>query len=324
MEARRVETQQVARCTARQRDPATGRGTLTLRAAVSMVGMTASAHIDDLPLVGLATHDLLTCMQVIFGRLDHVELWLLPTECSAVRSSTWDALDDLKLFVSRYREGLVGHMEFGQTLNGKIQSVTTAVAVFVEELPAARAAQLASAATQLTWAGWVSVNLVLGLGDWRKAPAQPLDLRALLNAAFHMHQGQARDRGLELAVELRHSGSVPCVPEWLVNTVVGNLVSNAIKYTDRGRIVISSASLDDGGAEVSVTDTGIGMDAETLRTLTQPWVRAHQVVAEGRDGQGLGLTLANWAARAVGAHLNFSSELGVGTRASLVIPAGVR
>jgi len=81
MEARRVETQQVARCTARQRDPATGRGTLTLRAAVSMVGMTASAHIDDLPLVGLATHDLLTCMQVIFGRLDHVELWLLPTEC---------------------------------------------------------------------------------------------------------------------------------------------------------------------------------------------------------------------------------------------------
>ena len=286
--------------------------------------MTASAHLDDLPLVGLATHDLLTCMQVIFGRLDHAELWLLPTECSAVRSSTWDALDDLKLFVSRYREGLVGHTEFGQTLNGKIQSVTTAVAVFVAELPAARAAQLPSAATQLTWAGWVSVNLVLGLGDWRKAPAQPLDLRALLNAAFHMHQGRARDRGLELAVELRNSGPVPCVPEWLVNTVVGNLVSNAIKYTDRGRIVISSASLDDGGAEVSVTDTGIGMDAETLRTLTQPWVRAHQVVAEGRDGQGLGLTLANWAARAVGAHLTFSSVLGVGTRASLVIPAGVR
>jgi len=294
-----------------------------------MVCMTASADIDDLRLVGLATHDLLTCMQVVFGRLDHVELWLLPTECSAARSSTWDALDDLKLFISRYRERLVGHTEFGQTLNGKIQSVTTAVAVFVEELreksiSAARAAQLPSAATQLTWAGWVSVNLVLGLGDWRKAPAQPLDLRALLNAAFHMHQGRARDRGLELAVELRHSGPVPCVPEWLVNTVVGNLVSNAIKYTDRGRIVISSASLDDGGAEVSVTDTGIGMDAETLRTLTHPWVRAHQVVAEGRDGQGLGLTLANWAARAVGAHLKFSSEAGAGTRASLLIPGGVR
>jgi signal transduction histidine kinase len=282
--------------------------------------------LDDPTLVELATHDFVSTMQSLYSNLDCADLWLGPKECATPRQAVRDAAGKLESLVKRYRKGLVDHAAFGRRLPNLTARVAAATAALVEQMPGksspeTRCTQLANAAKIIKAAGVASANLVHGLGKWRSEPAQPLDIGSLLEALADMHLVRANGKGVELLVQLNHASAAPCVPEWMVTTVVGNLLSNAIKYTDRGRIVLSSASHGERGAEVCVTDTGIGMDAETLSTLTHPGTRAHQVVAEGREGQGLGLTLADWAARAVGAKLTFSSELGAGTRASLLIPA---
>ena len=78
--------------------------------------------------------------------------------------------------------------------------------------------------------------------------------------------------------------------------VLVNLLSNAIKYTPTGgRIELRMAPREDGGATITIADTGIGMSVDDLRVAFEPFGRAGSMAARRQQGTGLGLSLARRA-----------------------------
>ncbi len=128
-------------------------------------------------------------------------------------------------------------------------------------------------------------------------------------------------RSKNVTVELPAPDCVECVfadPE-LVRRVVGNLLSNAIKYTPKdGRVAVTLESRGDSAA-LSVSDTGRGISPEDLPRIFDKFYRAGSA-GERIPGSGLGLTIAQRAAEALGGKLTVDSELGKGSTFTVVIP----
>jgi signal transduction histidine kinase/HPt (histidine-containing phosphotransfer) domain-containing protein len=97
--------------------------------------------------------------------------------------------------------------------------------------------------------------------------------------------------------------------------IVHNLIGNAIKFTDEGQVVVRLAARPESGrvvVELSVEDSGIGMDAATIGRLFQPFAQAGDA-ARRRGGTGLGLCIAQRIAEAMGGSITVTSVLGRGS-----------
>jgi signal transduction histidine kinase/CheY-like chemotaxis protein len=108
--------------------------------------------------------------------------------------------------------------------------------------------------------------------------------------------------------------------------VLLNLLSNAAKFTDRGTVTLSAARVAEPAGDYihfQVADTGIGISAEQLTKLFQPFTQASTATSRLYGGTGLGLTLSRYLARMMGGDVTVESELGQGAIFSVVLPAGV-
>ncbi len=121
-------------------------------------------------------------------------------------------------------------------------------------------------------------------------------LRETIAEGCAMLLAGARTKGVELRVVA--DGELPA---WLrgdagrIRQVVINLVSNAVKFTDRGSVTVRISATPAAGAtrvRVEVVDTGIGVDAKTLGRLFEPFVQAEASIARRYGGTGLGLTIS--------------------------------
>jgi two-component system, sensor histidine kinase and response regulator len=155
------------------------------------------------------------------------------------------------------------------------------------------------------------------------------DLRALLRETAALHRVSAREKGLEL--ELRVD---PRLPIWVVGDparfrqVLVNLVSNAIKFTERGRTSVE-ARVELESAEgvlvcFAVCDTGIGISPDDLPRLFEPFTQADPSIARRYGGTGLGLTIARELIALMGGDLSVESEEGRGSRFSFALRFPVR
>lgn len=107
-----------------------------------------------------------------------------------------------------------------------------------------------------------------------------------------------------------------------LSQVIGNLLSNAIKFTDRnGQVTVSLEETNDSQARVSVTDTGIGMDARTIEHIFEPFAQADHSIERSHGGLGLGLTLANGLIEQHGGKMRAESAgPGCGSRFTFALP----
>lgn len=100
-----------------------------------------------------------------------------------------------------------------------------------------------------------------------------------------------------------------------------NLLSNAIKFTpDDGAIVLLATTAPDGGVEMALSDTGVGMDKETLNRVMHPFEQAENAYHARKGGTGLGLPLVQSLARLHGAEFLIQSKLNSGTDIKLIFP----
>jgi two-component system sensor histidine kinase/response regulator len=152
-----------------------------------------------------------------------------------------------------------------------------------------------------------------------------LDLRAIVEDAGSAMAFQAATKGLELIVnvEPQLSGRVLGDPQRLRQCLV-NLVSNAIKFTKAGEIVIEvrseHAANGDSLTYFEVRDTGIGIAAKTLDTLFQPFVQADSSTTRHFGGTGLGLSIVRRLVELMGGEIGVSSEVGAGSRFFFRVP----
>ncbi|WP_416425371.1 transporter substrate-binding domain-containing protein [Pseudomonas sp. App30] len=156
------------------------------------------------------------------------------------------------------------------------------------------------------------------------ARAQPM---RLVSDVARVFEGLARDKGLQLLVQVP-AGEQPDVTldPLRFKQVLSNLVSNAIKFTDRGQVTID-LRMDPGPrpgtrqVQVLVSDTGIGIAAADLERLFQPFVQVDPGSRRARSGTGLGLMISKSLGELMGASLTLDSQPGQGTQVRLTLVA---
>ena len=100
-----------------------------------------------------------------------------------------------------------------------------------------------------------------------------------------------------------------------------NILSNAAKFTPaEGSIIVSTSVPSPGVAAFSVRDTGIGMSADQLAIVFEPFVQFDSKLSRESSGTGLGMPISRELARGMGGDLVASSEPGVGTTFTLSLP----
>ena len=148
---------------------------------------------------------------------------------------------------------------------------------------------------------------------------QPVDLGRVVMTAVERLRPLAERQGLKL--ELETPGDLPLVeadPERIQQVVV-NLVHNAVKFTPLGGRVVVGTERRDGEVAVTVTDTGMGIAAETLQRLFERFYKADRARAGG--GTGLGLAIAKHLVQAHGGRIwAESSGEGQGATFTFVLP----
>lgn len=155
-------------------------------------------------------------------------------------------------------------------------------------------------------------------GRYRLVP-EPLDLQEIVAGAVAIGAGSAGAQDVRVRMEPGPPVQAVADPRALRQMVL-NLVSNAVKFTPAGGGVTVRA-LDAGtGPRIEVQDTGVGMSAEQLARVGQPWAGG-EGEAKGLRGTGLGLTLVQRLAELQGGRLSLASQPGVGTLAVITLRA---
>lgn len=149
---------------------------------------------------------------------------------------------------------------------------------------------------------------------------QPLDLALHLNRLadeLAPNGGPDRER-LQLGVEPPDAN--PWLDAKLLQHILGNLMSNALKYSPPHTPVKVQATQHPDGVEFTVEDQGIGIPADDLPELFEPFHRGANVGE--RKGTGLGLTIVKKSAELHGGHVSVSSQAGQGTRFTVFLRQG--
>jgi two-component system cell cycle sensor histidine kinase PleC len=99
-----------------------------------------------------------------------------------------------------------------------------------------------------------------------------------------------------------------------------NLIGNAIKFTPAGGRVTVSGETDDAALRIRIRDTGIGIGAQDIPLVQQPFYRVNSVLDGKHQGAGLGLPFAKSVVELHGGTLDIESELGAGTTVTVTLP----
>lgn len=105
-----------------------------------------------------------------------------------------------------------------------------------------------------------------------------------------------------------------------LSQILRNFISNALKFTPHGEVRVSARSVDSDKVEFAVSDTGIGIAEDHLPALFADFVQLDTRIHKRLRGTGLGLSLAKKFAELLGGRVAVQSELGKGSRFSVLIP----
>jgi len=102
--------------------------------------------------------------------------------------------------------------------------------------------------------------------------------------------------------------------------ILRNFISNALKFTPNGQVVVSTRLEGESAVRFSVRDTGIGIPAELQSTLFEDFVQVDTPLQKRLRGTGLGLSLCKRFAELLGGHVGVESEIGAGSDFYVVLP----
>jgi CheY-like chemotaxis protein len=133
---------------------------------------------------------------------------------------------------------------------------------------------------------------------------------------------RAQEKGLSLILNFEG-----VIPEFLetdrtrVRQILLNLISNAIKFTEQGRVqTLARFHARESALEIEVADTGIGIPKEQQQRLFQPFVQAEDVVSRDQEGTGLGLAITKRLLDMMGGEISFESTPNHGSAFRIRIP----
>jgi two-component system, OmpR family, phosphate regulon sensor histidine kinase PhoR len=151
--------------------------------------------------------------------------------------------------------------------------------------------------------------------------AEEFDPMDIMNALKTDYTAQARKKGLELVVK---PAELPRIygSRLYTREILQNFITNAIKYTEKGSIMISGTG-DDSGVHLSVSDSGIGIDTEVQNKLFSKFYRSQDSRVQRISGTGLGLYVSRKLAKLMNGSIAMESELNCGSTFTLNLPISI-
>jgi cell cycle sensor histidine kinase DivJ len=159
----------------------------------------------------------------------------------------------------------------------------------------------------------------LETGDF-EITAEPFRLDSVMIGCHELLELKARDAGVELGCEMTEALPDIVGDKRAVKQILINLISNAIKFTDRGGSVMVKATRDGAHVILSVEDTGIGIAPDDLARIGSPFFQVRANYARKHDGAGLGLSIVKGLVKLHGGELDIRSRPGEGTSVLVRLP----
>lgn len=149
---------------------------------------------------------------------------------------------------------------------------------------------------------------------------EAVSVASILRALESVVTPQLQQKGLQYECVMPDSDISVWGDRDRIEQILLNLVSNAIKFTPAGGRLTLAAAPDGDSVRISVADTGIGMSADTLERIFEPFVQLRPSGGGQRDGVGLGLAISREMAHGMNGTLTVQSTLGRGTTFELTLP----
>jgi len=152
---------------------------------------------------------------------------------------------------------------------------------------------------------------------------EDMDLIRLLGDAGQVWAGQAETKNITLAIEIGEAPARIIADEVRLRQIVFNLMSNAIKFTDRGHVRLTAAAVGREEGErlqISIEDSGIGIPAAHLENIFESFRQVDTGTTRRHGGTGLGLAICRNLAEAMGGTVRVQSNVGLGSTFTLDMP----
>lgn len=146
----------------------------------------------------------------------------------------------------------------------------------------------------------------------------------VISDVLRLYAPSGESKGIELIGDVSASTEVTCLGDpTRLRQILSNLVGNAIKFTDRGHILLSgSVEASEQGPQFcfSVEDTGIGIPPERISTIFESFTQADASTTRRYGGTGLGLTISRQLTQLMNGHIEVESKVGAGSKFHIRIP----
>jgi len=154
----------------------------------------------------------------------------------------------------------------------------------------------------------------------RSLKKEPLFFPGLISSAVDALHPLAEGKKQSLLVKI--NGELPSIPgdSQKIHQILVNLLHNAISYTPEGGSIILEAGAAPEGAEISVSDDGIGIPPEDVPRIFERFYRVDKARSRDQGGTGLGLSIVRHIVEAHGGHVRVESKPGKGSRFTFFLP----
>lgn len=220
--------------------------------------------------------------------------------------------------------------DFLAKMSHQLRTPLTAIIGFGEVLLSGMDGELtaeqAEDISQVHKSGHVLLELVNEILDLSKIEAGKLelkitdvDLQGVVDDVIATMLRIAEAKALKLSSELSPATRVVKADAGRLREILTNLVANAIKFTPSGSVTITSARIEEM-TEISVTDTGIGIQPEARERIFEEFRQANEQIGNTYGGSGLGLSIARKLAELHGGRMGVDSQPGKGSRFWFTVP----
>ncbi len=164
-----------------------------------------------------------------------------------------------------------------------------------------------------------TVDLILNASEMQIGTYEPIwtivDLKDdIFKSVYSEYAGYARKKRLELNIVSKVSDSRVNGDRYSIFQIFANLVDNAIKYTDAGKVEITIERDESNYLKVTVEDTGIGMSEEFMKRIFQPFMQEYRGYSRKYEGNGLGLSLVKKYCDLNEAQIKVESQKEIGSK----------
>ncbi len=152
---------------------------------------------------------------------------------------------------------------------------------------------------------------------------EALDVTTALESVLTATRPQVDAKGLQLQLRPPPEALTVRADAERLEQVLLNLLTNAIKFTPPGGVITVSCTPEDGSARFAVSDTGIGIPADKLETIFDPFVQVDSRRIGEQQGVGLGLSISRSLVQLMGGELSVQTEVGKGSTFCFTLPRAV-